>query len=319
MALSSADVWPLEVRYAWSDGADLVAQSLGRGGEILRSEVAVRNADLDRRPWSDLPLRDSEGRPIRYTIDAPGDDKVVAGRTRWRRRMGELTASGRYRPTQYAHLFWHDREEGLLAIQYWFFYPFNEWVNHHEGDWEHINVVLRGPRALVPGAEEAFVPVGYQFFFHGFRHDTEAVVRAAGGGGDHVVVFTGGRGRFLWWTGSQSGASYPLPAIYPDAGSGPFAPDEDTRAPARFIAAAAFQVIVLPEPHRLDARAHPELSWLRLPFYAGQGRVSVNPPFVDRLGHGGPPLQPAWRVDWNGAGSKPLWRGTPVSGPAGSV
>ncbi|MBN1481407.1 hypothetical protein EH223_03480 [candidate division KSB1 bacterium] len=29
-----------------------------------------------------------------------------------------------------------------LILQYWFFYPFNDGGNNHEGDWEHINVVI---------------------------------------------------------------------------------------------------------------------------------------------------------------------------------
>ena len=41
----------------------------------------------------------------------------------------------------YAHLF---KRPGTseYVIQYWYFYPFNAWVNNHEGDWEHINVVV---------------------------------------------------------------------------------------------------------------------------------------------------------------------------------
>mgnify|MGYP000217727337 CR=1 FL=1 len=31
---------------------------------------------------------------------------------------------------------------GKLALQYWFFYPYNDAGNKHEGDWEHINVVV---------------------------------------------------------------------------------------------------------------------------------------------------------------------------------
>ncbi|MGD2295297.1 MAG: hypothetical protein PVF22_05620, partial [Candidatus Aminicenantes bacterium] len=29
-----------------------------------------------------------------------------------------------------------------FILQYWFFYPFNDGGNNHEGDWEHINVVI---------------------------------------------------------------------------------------------------------------------------------------------------------------------------------
>lgn len=35
-------------------------------------------------------------------------------------------------------------ERGWIAIQYWFFYYDNIWCNHHEGDWEMIQVVLDG-------------------------------------------------------------------------------------------------------------------------------------------------------------------------------
>ena len=29
-----------------------------------------------------------------------------------------------------------------FILQYWFFYPYNDAGNKHEGDWEHINVVI---------------------------------------------------------------------------------------------------------------------------------------------------------------------------------
>jgi hypothetical protein len=76
--------------------------------------------------------------------------------------------------------------------------------------------------------------------------------------------------------------------------------------------APSFDVVVLPELARLDARAHPELSWLKLPFFAGQPRTFENPPLVDRFGGGRPPRQPARRADWNSIASRPLWSGVPV-------
>jgi len=35
-----------------------------------------------------------------------------------------------------------------VILQYWFFYPYNDAGNKHEGDWEHINVIV-SPRSLV--------------------------------------------------------------------------------------------------------------------------------------------------------------------------
>jgi hypothetical protein len=319
MAFADPGLWPVDVRYAWSDGADVVARVKNPSGSRAYEYVAVPHADIERRSWADLPSHDPAGRPIRYGVDAPGDDHVSGGRTRWRERWDALVAPSSkastpdaaattaFPPTQYAHVFWFNRAEGLLAIQYWFYYPFNEWLNHHEGDWEHVTIILEGPRTLSAAAR--FRPVGYQFAFHSWTLETESVVRVGGAepAEDHLVVFVGGRGRLLWWQGTASGASYPLPALYPGVGSGPSSPGEDTRSPQRFIGARDFTLVQLPEPERLDSRAHPELSWLRLPFYAGQERVTGNPPLVDRLGGGGPPVQPAQRTTWNARSASRAW------------
>jgi hypothetical protein len=316
MAFADPGIWPVPVQYAWRDGSDLTAQVM-EDGRAVASYVARPNAALDRS-WGDLPDRDPQGRDIRYSIDAPGDDQTVGGRTRWRQRWEALTGQqagqppnlqGEFPPTQYAHVFWYNRAKGLLGVQYWFFYPFNEWINRHEGDWEHINVILRGPSYLDEDAE--FSPEGYQFAFHRFRLQTDHVVRVAGPqtDEDHVLVFVGGRGRLLWWGGKLSGGSYPLPARYAATGDWPFSPGEDTRRPERFIAAGDFDVVLLPEPERLDTRARPELSWLKLPLYLGQEKMRSNPPLFDWLGAGGPVLQPGRRSTWNAVKGKRAFGG----------
>jgi hypothetical protein len=182
--------------------------------------------------------------------------------------------------------------------------------------------VLTGPAAGAGGEGAAaasglgraseYRAVGYEYYFHGSRLETDRPVRHD----DHAVVFVGGRGRLLWWSGPQSGGSYPWPASYPGAGGrfGPFAASDDTRRPQRILEADRFDVVLLPEPARLDARRHPELSWLKLSFFAGQPRVFENPPLIDRFGGGKPPRQPARRSDWNAIGSRPLWSGTAVAG-----
>ncbi len=328
MALSDGGIWPISVSYTWADGADLMAETMGPRGEVVNRSVAVPHQDLERRPWSDLPALDEAGRRIRYTIDAPGDDRPDPHRISWRARWDALVGDDPqrpprpgarfYRPTQYAHVFWFNRDEGLLGIQYWFFYPFNEWINRHESDWEHVNVILQGPKpgeqAEAVGAladASAYRPIGYQFAFHNWRFETEDVVRVGGRAPDEdlVVVFVGGKSRFLWWSGTTSGGSYPLPAFFRGAGDGPVGPDEDVRTPQRFLNANDFDVVLLPEPERLDARAHPELSWMALEFYAGQERVYSNPFIVDWLGYGGPVLQPAHRAAWNARRSKPRFTG----------
>ena len=42
----------------------------------------------------------------------------------------------------YAHVATDPGYPGKLALQYWFFYPFNDFNNTHEGDWEMTQLVF---------------------------------------------------------------------------------------------------------------------------------------------------------------------------------
>ena len=44
------------------------------------------------------------------------------------------------KPTVYAHVATDPAHPGNLALQYWFYYVFNDWNNTHEGDWEMIQL-----------------------------------------------------------------------------------------------------------------------------------------------------------------------------------
>ncbi len=323
MALPTRDIWPVEVRYAWNDGSDLKARVVGSDGRVMRDYVALARDKLAGHEWGDLAETDAQGNRIDYYVDAPGDDRAEQGVTGWRRRwrsiMGGNAATHEppraldYPPTQYAHLFWFNRSKGLLAIQYWFYYPYNEWINHHEGDWERINVILRGPSRLTDKA--SFRPVGYQYFFHCWTYEPTQVVRIRGESAreDHVVVYAGGFSQFLLWSGWNSGGSYPLPALFPAVGGGlgKWRPPEDTTKPARFIRPEDFKIIVLPEPERLDVVANPDLAWLRLSFYAGQPQMYRNPLKLNRAVFGEAPQQPARQSGWNAITNPPYWVQTP--------
>jgi hypothetical protein len=47
---------------------------------------------------------------------------------------------GARKPTVYAHVATDSEHRGKLAVQYWFFYTFNDFTNKHEGDWEMAQV-----------------------------------------------------------------------------------------------------------------------------------------------------------------------------------
>jgi len=68
-----------------------------------------------------------------YHLDFPGDAlEPGCDYEQWAKRLTAGTD-----PTVYAHIV---TEDDQLALQYWFFYPFNDYNNKHEGDWEWIQL-----------------------------------------------------------------------------------------------------------------------------------------------------------------------------------
>ncbi|HEY1368556.1 MAG TPA: Vps62-related protein [Gaiellaceae bacterium] len=74
-----------------------------------------------------------------YNLDFPGD-ALNPGCTydEWSHR---ITAGAR--PTTYARVVTESAHPGELALQYWFFYLFNDFNDKHEGDWEMVQLDFR--------------------------------------------------------------------------------------------------------------------------------------------------------------------------------
>jgi hypothetical protein len=143
-----------------------------------------------RGPWniSDLvkigPSADDLVERFEYHLDFPGNAlSPGCDYNRWAQRLTEGSE-----PAVYAHVV---GEAGKLAVQYWFFYPFNDFNNTHEGDWEMIQLVFEAPDARAALAAE---PVGVGYSSH------EGAERADWG--DEKLVLEEGR-----------------PVVYPAAGS----------------------------------------------------------------------------------------------------
>ena len=91
-----------------------------------------------------------------YHLDFPG--KALdpgCDYLRWQRRLTARTA-----PAAYAHVVTDPGHPGKLALQYWFFYVFNDWNNPHEGDWEMVQLVFDAPTAA-EALKRSPVEVGY--------------------------------------------------------------------------------------------------------------------------------------------------------------
>jgi hypothetical protein len=119
----------------------------------------------------------------RYNLDFPGNAlKPGCDYEQWADEITKGTP-----PTTYAYITTDPAFPGQLALQYWFFYVFNDWNDKHEGDWEMIQLDFR---AATPEAALAKRPseVGYS------QHS--GAEKAAWGdskltivGGTHPVVY----------------------------------------------------------------------------------------------------------------------------------
>ncbi len=106
-------------------------------------EIGPRAADLSNR--------------YEYHLDFPGHAlDPGCGYERWADRVTEGT-----KPTVYAHVVTDPGHPGKVALQYWFYYVFNDWNNTHEGDWEMVQLVFDAAdaRQALGGGEP--VEIGY--------------------------------------------------------------------------------------------------------------------------------------------------------------
>ena len=123
-----------------------------------------------------------------------------------------------YPHTVYAHPY-YDYNAEKHVIQYWYFYPFNNWVNNHEGDWEHINVIISSDDP------ETAVVTEVVYYFHEecvVCYDTQVESPSQFDcyimDESHPVIFVGGWGENEalgeYGAGEASHASYPVHGLW---------------------------------------------------------------------------------------------------------
>jgi hypothetical protein len=109
----------------------------GPSGEAITSPTAADLAGKGEGWYLDLP-----GNPL-----SPG-----CTFEQWYREV----AAGQP-ATVYAHLATDPSHPGMVALQYWFFWIFNDWNDRHEGDWEMVQLLFpadsaEGALAVAPTA-----------------------------------------------------------------------------------------------------------------------------------------------------------------------
>ena len=109
-----------------------------RGRPLRRTDRRVPRAVESHRPRQDRAGGNRSRQPLRAPPRLPGRP----ARCRLRLRALGPPPHGRTKPAVYAHVATDPGYPGKLALQYWFFYPFNDFNNTHEGDWEMTQLVF---------------------------------------------------------------------------------------------------------------------------------------------------------------------------------
>ena len=101
-------------------------------------EVTLRQDAPDKPVVMEAPgAEDLLGKDFGFFLDFPGNPRRPG--CTYDSDYQELKASNP--PVAYAHIQTEPGFDGL-ALQYWFFYYFNDWNNTHEGDWEMIQLAF---------------------------------------------------------------------------------------------------------------------------------------------------------------------------------
>lgn len=303
MVYTGADVWAVSVSMLLSESATPLMRAEHDGrlnfsydvDETTATVVPAQPGDLTTLDMTTLPVTAPGGRGYVYWLDFPGtntgnDYTQETWSAEWRTIQGIDHTTATYGPHQYAHFFWLDKGDRLLAIQYFFYYPYDKFTNNHEGDWEHVNVVLRYPESGEPTFAMA------QFSFHGRQLGIAAdrLYRTDEGGGDHLVVFVGGDACLDYiqacWCGTYSGASLPYPGFW-ELGYNEVAAGA-TGNLGRAIAASEFNIELLPRLEDVDFSVSTALSWYGTPFLVGDPTTEANAPAVISTNNHRSPVHP---------------------------
>jgi hypothetical protein len=223
-----------------------------------------------------------------YHLDFPGD-ALDPGCVydEWSKRVTEG-----HTPAVYAHVARQQDAPGRLALQYWFFYLFNDFNNTHEGDWEMLQLVFDAdtPEEALRGEP---VEVGYS------AH--EGAERARWGDdklelvdGTHPVAYPA----------AGSHANKFTPALYLGSSASAGVGCDDTRGPHREL-----------RPTVLTIPSDPAAAREAFPWTTFEGRWGeLQKAFFN--GPTGPNLKTQWRepITWMDD-----WRDSSLAVPTGGV
>jgi Vacuolar protein sorting-associated protein 62 len=249
----------------------------GHGEPYQPTDVAALLGDDEvalRGPWDRTNIvkigptaEDLAGGLFGYHLDFPGDPLVPGcDYEEWSRRL----SAGR-QPTAYARVV-ADSAARSLALQYWFFYAYNDYNNKHEGDWEMIQLVFA---TADPGEALAQLPARVGYSQHeGGEAARWGAEKLALVGETHPVVYPA----------AGSHANYFEPALYLGRSASQGVGCDDATGPSRDVVP---HVVLVPSDPEAARAAYP---WLGYQGHWGEKQSA----FYN--GPTGPNTKPQWRA-----------------------
>ncbi len=152
--------------------------------ELKRVEEDGKEIPIKRAPTA----ADISGLGDPFHLDLPGDP--LGETCVYARDFAKLKEEGKAPPTTYAHIAHQVGRHGL-ALQYWFFWYFNQFNDLHEGDWEGMQIT--------------------------FEADTPRAALAEGP--SEMILFQHAGGERANWEDSKVEKEGTHPVVYPAAGS----------------------------------------------------------------------------------------------------
>jgi hypothetical protein len=236
--------------------------------EILLRQVGTGNPVIKAEPGAADLFGLGEG----FFVDFPGDAlrPGCVYEKAYRKYIGDGPA------VVYAHVVKQDDGPDQLALQYWFYWYYNDWNNKHESDWEGIQLLFSATTIAEALAGEP-MSVGYAQHEGGERADWGSSKLERDG--DRPVVYSS----------AGSHASYFGSALYLGRSAGEGFGCDNTDGPSNRIQP---DVVVLPDS--VDDPADP-LAWLA---FDGRWGERQSGPFN---GPTGPTAKERWLqpVDWH--------------------
>lgn len=167
-------------------------------------DVAVKqHPPVDATPGPDRVVKmapsaqDLAGKDGTYYLDFPGKSRQPGcDYESWYRQRVEETG---LQPSVYARVATEPDRPGKLALQYWFYWVFNDFNNTHESDWEMIQFTFDANSAAEALTQE---PTALAFAQHGGGEhgdwDDEKIQRD----GDHPIVYPAAGSHATYYQGA---------------------------------------------------------------------------------------------------------------------